>query len=96
MDKIELKTPTPDKVLPILQDAINRQKRILAQSLARTEEKVQQLVSELKVDIAHLKKGKIPHPEDKELDLIELEGELEIRQHLQEQLESLNLLSICP
>lgn len=35
MEKIEISTPEPEKVLPILQDAIERQKRLLSQSLAR-------------------------------------------------------------
>jgi hypothetical protein len=97
MDKIEIKTPAPEKLLPILQDAITRQKQILIQSLARTEEKVQYLASQLNnVDITQLLEGRIPHPEDKDLDLVELEGEVEILHHLRDQLESLDLLSICP
>ena len=32
MDKIEISTPEPDKVLPVLRDAIERQKRIISQS----------------------------------------------------------------
>jgi hypothetical protein len=96
MDKIEIKTPAPEKLLPILQDAITRQKQILIQSLARTEEKVQYLASQLNVDITQLLEGRIPHPEDKDQDLVELEGEVEILHHLRDQLESLDLLSICP
>jgi len=30
------------------------------------------------------------------MDLLELEGELELRRHLQEQLESLDRLTLCP
>jgi hypothetical protein len=36
MQKIEINTPEPKKVLPALRDAIERQKRILSQSLAKT------------------------------------------------------------
>jgi hypothetical protein len=40
MAKIEILTPEPEKALPILQDAIAWQKRILSQSLARTQERI--------------------------------------------------------
>ncbi|MEI9476372.1 MAG: hypothetical protein WCO26_07325 [Deltaproteobacteria bacterium] len=95
MEKIEITTPEPEKVLPLLQDAIDRQKHILLQSLARTEEKVRQLASRLKVDTDLLMAGKVPHPEGQDMDLLELEGELEISRHLREQLESLEHLVIC-
>jgi hypothetical protein len=95
MDKIELTTPEPDKVLPILQDAINRQKRILLESLTRTEENIRQLATRLGVDKELLLAGKVLHPEEQDLDLLELEGELEISRHLREQLESLEHLTIC-
>jgi hypothetical protein len=96
MQKIEINTPDPEKALPVLRDAIERQKRILSQSLAKTEERIQQLASQLKVNPDLLTAGKVPHPENQDMDLLELEGELEIRRHLQEQLESLKHLTICP
>lgn len=96
MEKIEISTPEPEKVLPILQDAIERQKRLLSQSLTRTEEKVRQLATHLQVDPDRLLAGDIPHPEEKDMDLLELEGELEILRHLREQLESLERLKLCP
>jgi hypothetical protein len=96
MQKIEINTPEPEKALPVLRDAIEREKRILSQSLTRTEERIQQLSQQLHVDIDSLMAGKVTHPENKDMDLLELEGELEIRHHLQEQLESLEQLTICP
>ena len=96
MQKIEINTPEPEKVLPVLRDAIERQKRILSQSLTQTQERIQQLASQLKVNPDLLTAGKVPHPENQDMDLLELEGELEIRRHLQEQLESLKHLTICP
>ncbi len=95
MDKIEITTPEADKALPILRDAIERQKRVLSQSLARTEERVQRLASHLQVDPDLLLAGKVPHPENRDMDLLEMEGELEILRHLREQLESLEHLAIC-
>jgi len=96
MEKIEINTPEPEKVIPILRDAIERQKRILSQSLAQTQERIQQLATQLQVNPNLLLAGKIPHPEDQDMDLLELEGELEILRHLREQLESLEKLTICP
>ena len=95
MEKIEIRTPEPEKALPILQDAIERQKRILSQSLARTEERIQQLSTQLQVNPDLLLAGEVPHPESQDMDLLELEGELELLRHLREQLESLEHLTIC-
>lgn len=50
MEKIEISTHEPEKVLPILRDAIERQKRILSQRLARTQEMIQQRVTQLQVN----------------------------------------------
>jgi len=96
MQKIEINTPEPEKALPVLRDAIEREKLILSQSLTRTEERIQQLSKQLQVDIDSLLAGKVTHPEHEDMDLLELEGELEIRRHLQEQLKSLEQLTICP
>lgn len=96
MEKIELSTPEPEKVLPILEDAIARHKRLLAQSLACTEERIQQLAMQLGVNPDRLLAGEIPHPEKQDMDLLELEGELELRRHLQAQLESLEQIKLCP
>ncbi len=95
MEKIELTTPEPDKVLPVLEDAIARQKRILSESLSKTEENIRQLASRLGVNTDLLLAGKVSHPEEQDLDLLELEGELIISRHLREQLESLEHLTIC-
>jgi hypothetical protein len=96
MQKIEINTPEPEKAIPVLKDAIERQKQIISQSLIRTEEKIRQLAKQMKVDPDLLMAGKVPHPENEDMDLLELEGELEIRRHLKEQLESLEHLTICP
>jgi len=96
MQKIEINTPEPEKGLPVLRDAIERQKRILSQSLTQTQERIQELAARLHVNPDFLLTGQVPHPENQDMDLLELEGELEIRRHLQEQLESLKHLTICP
>ncbi len=95
MEKIEIITAEPQKVLPVLQDAIERQKRILSQSLSQTKGRIHQLAEQLHVNTDLLLAGEVPHPENEDLDLLELEGELEIFRHLSEQLENLDHLSIC-
>ena len=74
MAKIEILTPEPEKALPILRDALAWQKRLLAQSLTRTQERVQELAASLQVDPELLLAGVVPHPEDQDMDLLELEG----------------------
>jgi len=96
MEKIEINTPEPERALPVLQDAVDRQKRLLSQSLSRTEAKIEQLTAHLQVDPDRLLAGELPHPEDKDMELLELEGELELRRHLREQLEILEHLKLCP
>jgi hypothetical protein len=95
MGKIEISTPEPEKTLLIIEDAIERQKHLLAQSLARTQERIEQLTAHLQVSPDQLLAGILPHPEEQDMDLLELEGELEILRHLREQLACLDHLSIC-
>jgi hypothetical protein len=96
MEKIEISTPEPERALPVLQDALDRQKRLFFQSLARTEAKIEHLAAHLKVDPDRLLAGEVSHPEDKDMELLELEGELELRRHLREQLEILERVKVCP
>ncbi len=96
MEKIEISTPEPEKALPVLRDAVERQKRLLSQSIVRTEEKVERLAASLGVNPELLLAGKVPHPEAEDMDLLELEGELQLLRHLRDQLESLERLKICP
>jgi hypothetical protein len=88
-------TAQKEKALPLLRDALAWQKRLLLQSLARTQERVQELAALLQVKPDLLVAGVVPHPEDQDMDLLELEGELEILRHLREQLASLDHLTIC-
>ncbi len=95
MDKIELMTPAREKALPVLRDAIERQKLLLLQSIGRTQDRIQQLATSLQVNPDLLLAGEIPHPDTQDMDLIELEGELDLLRHLREQLESLEHLELC-
>ncbi len=96
MEKIEIATPEPEKALPVLRDAIERHKRLLAQSIARTHERIQHLAAQFRVNPDLLLAGEVPHPEEQDMDLLELEGELEILRHLREQVETLERLTLCP
>ena len=96
MEKIEITTPEPEKARLVLQDALERHRRLLSQSVTRTQGRVQQLASQLHVDLDLLRAGQVPHLENQDMDLLELEGELEILRHLQEQLETLARLTLCP
>jgi len=95
MERIEIVTAEPEKARLVLQDAIERHKRLLAQSIARTHERVQQLATQLRVDLDRLQAGEVLHAEEQDMDLLELEGELEILRHLREQGDILERLSVC-
>jgi hypothetical protein len=96
MEKLEIVTPELQKALPVLRDAIERHKRLLAQSIARTHERVEQLAAQLHLTPDVLLAGEVTHPEEQDMDLLELEGELELLRHLREQAETLEHLTVCP
>lgn len=96
MEKIEVMTPEPEKAVVVLQNAIDQHKRLLLQSIERTQERIETLAAELQVDTDRLLTGDVPHPEDQDMDLLELEGELEILRHLREQVTTLDHLTLCP
>jgi len=96
MDIIEIRTPESHKLLPVLRDAIERQKQLLSQSLARTQQRIDHLAAVLQVNPDLLMAGAIPHSDEQDMDLLELEGELELRDRLREQLDSLERSTLCP
>ncbi len=77
-------------------DAIEREKRILTDSIAITQQKMNSLAKKPHVNISHLEKGKVTHTEENEDELIELEGELAILKNLQEEMKSLEDVKLCP
>jgi hypothetical protein len=96
MAKIEITIADSEKAIPVLNDAIERQKDLLSQSLVRSEDRIQHLAKYLQVDLDRLLAGDLPHSDKEDMDLIELEGELELRRHFREQLEILGHLKVCP
>lgn len=95
MQTISLKSNSPDIAVPLLRNAIDREKRIISETLRITREKVSRLSKELSVDVDSLMKGDVAHTEANEMQLIELEGEAEILRHLESELNELELLEIC-
>lgn len=96
MKTITLKTSSPKKALPLIMDAIEREKRILMDSIAITQQNINSLARKLHVNISDLEKGKVIHTEENEDELIELEGELAILKNLQEEMKSLEDVQLCP
>lgn len=95
MQTISLKSGSPDTVIPLLKNAIDREKRILAESLRVTKEKVDRLAQTLSVDIDKLMKGEVEHTASNDMQLLELEGEIEILRHLESEAKELESVEIC-
>ena len=95
MQTISLKSGSPDTVIPLLKNAIDREKRILAESLRVTREKVNKLAKDLAVDIDKLMQGEVKHTASNDMQLLELEGEIEILRHLETEIKELESVEIC-
>ena len=95
MQTISLKSGSPDTVIPLLKNAIDREKRILAESLRITREKVNKLAKDLAVDIDKLMRGEVKHTASNDMQLLELEGEIEILRHLETEIKELESVEIC-
>lgn len=95
MRTISLKSNSPDMVIPLLMNAIDREKRILIETLRMTREKISKLAESLGVDVDKLMKGEVEHTEANDMQLIELEGEIEISKHIEAELTELESVEIC-
>jgi hypothetical protein len=95
MQTIALKSGSAEAVIPLLRNAIDREKRILKESIRVTKEKVNHLAKSLSVDIGRLMKGEVEHTESNDMQLIELEGEIEVLSHLESELKELESVEIC-
>lgn len=96
MGTIELRSGAPDRARAFLRHAIERERRLIADGIARTRERVEALAAKTGADPAALPAGRVPHPEAQDMDLLELEGEVEMLAALEEQLKVLEGLEICP
>jgi|SRR3989344_7451926 len=95
MQTISLKSSSAETVIPLLKNAIDREKRILKESIRITKEKVNKLAKTLSVDIDKLMKGEVEHTESNDMQLIEIEGEVEVLRHLESELNGLESVEIC-
>ncbi len=95
MQNILLKSKAPKTVIPLIKNAFEREKKILINSIRITKEKVDILSKNFSVDINQLMAGEIEHKDTEDMQFIELEGELEILKHLEEELKALEELEIC-
>ncbi|OGW74217.1 MAG: hypothetical protein A3J72_06790 [Nitrospirae bacterium RIFCSPHIGHO2_02_FULL_40_19] len=95
MQTISLKSSSAETVIPLLRNAIDREKRILKESVRVAKEKVNKLAGTLSVDIDKLMKGEVEHTDSNDMQLIELEGEVEVLRHLESELNDFESVEIC-
>ena len=95
MQIITLKSDSPETVVSLLKNAMNREKRILVDTIRITKEKIDALAKSLGVDIDKLIRGEVEHTESNDMQLLELEGEIEILEHLKDELKALETVEIC-
>ena len=95
METISLKSNSPDMLIPLLKTALNREKGILIETAKALKEKVNRLAKNASVNIDKLMAGEVEHRESNEMELIELEGELEILKHLEAEIDELDAVEIC-
>lgn len=95
MQTISIKSHSPEKTIPLLTNAIEREKRIVMDSLRTTRQRVEALAKEMGVDVSKLMLGEVDHDETHDMRLLELEGEMELLGHLESELRELETLEIC-
>jgi len=95
MQKISIKSSSPEKTIPLLMKAIEREKRIVLFSMKTAQKRVEALAQELGIDVDRLMDGEIEHADADDMRLIELEGEAEIFKHLESELKELESLEMC-
>lgn len=95
MESIAIKSHSSARVIPLIKNAIEREKRIIQDSLNVTRDRIKGLSSRLNVDLSSLVEGTVVHTELNEMELLELEGEMGVLKHLEESLKELDELEIC-
>ena len=96
MATIEVRTTAPDKARSLLQQALDRERRLLLDAATRTRQKAEELALKTGADVDALQAGMFPHPEEQDMNLLELEGELQLLKSMEEQLRILETIEICP
>ena len=95
MNTIQIKTPSPEQSLPLVKEALEMEKKLTRDSLAISEGRILAFVRQLGVTVTQVLGGVVARGEENEQDLLDLEGELELRRTLQETLTHLEELEVC-
>ncbi|MFA5354024.1 MAG: hypothetical protein WC291_07330 [Thermodesulfovibrionales bacterium] len=95
MQTITLKSDFPETVVPLLKSAMNREKKILSDTIRLSKERIDSLAMTLGVNLDRLMAGEVEHTESDDMQLIELEGEVEILRHLEAELKAIESVEIC-
>ena len=91
----QIKTLSPEQSLPLVKEALEMEKKLTRDSLAISEGRIASLVRQLGVTVAQVLEGVVARGEEDEQDLLDLEGELELRRTLQDTLTHLEQLEVC-
>ena len=95
MNTIQIKTPSPEQSLPLVKEALEMEKKLTRDSLTISEGRITALVRQLGVTVDQVLGGLVARGEENEQDLLDLEGELELRRTLQDTLTHLEQLEVC-
>jgi hypothetical protein len=95
MTHISITSKSPAIVLPLLNEALEREKGIIKHSMAKCQSRVSALSAALGVDAEKLMAGEVPHTEENEMELLELAGEIELLRHFAEEIAALETVEIC-
>jgi hypothetical protein len=95
MATIQIKTPSPDQAIPLVKNALAMETKLTRDSLRTTDERITTLTGQLGITPEQVLAGGVSRTEDNEALLLDLEGELELRQVLQDTLRHLEQLEVC-
>ncbi len=95
MADIRIKTPHTRETLPLIQHALEQERRFLKDAIATAKTRIAQLANQLNVTPEMLRQGAVARTEQNEAALIELEGEIALLDRLQEDLSHLDSLEVC-
>ncbi|MBI5038865.1 MAG: hypothetical protein HZC13_03740 [Nitrospirae bacterium] len=96
MRDIHIKSSQPEKTVPLLKDAIERERKLILHSISVTKTKVDNLTASLNISVPQILRGEVTRTPENEQELLELEGELAILQHLEGELANIEELQVCP
>lgn len=81
--------------LSLLMGALDREKRILKNSVKTAKKRVGALSKALAVDPERLLQGEVAHTDANDMELLELEGELILLATMEQELAALESVRIC-